>query len=98
MVYMRSLQESLKRITQSLIVLSSAKRFGGRSRKVIQLISYTYPEEIKLMIRDSVYTYESSEYWCRKLQQALGKKGEWRAFNRFKKQSSLIKKEVVKSG
>lgn len=64
--------------------------------KNVKLLSYTYPGEIKLLIKDSIaYTYVSNEYFCRRLMLEFQYGAGFNALNRFKKVSRVIRKEVI---
>lgn len=63
--------------------------------KKVQLLSYVYPNNVKLIIGNVVYEYESSEYYCRKLMDRLHSGQQFMALNWFKEYSKLIGKEVI---
>jgi hypothetical protein len=64
--------------------------------KQVQLLSYTYPNHIRLLVKGKVYEYESSEFWCRRLMNCLKNGAQFNALNWFKRVSKLVRKEVIK--
>ena len=62
----------------------------------VQLIAYTYPSEVTLMVKGVRYTYHSSEFFCRRFLNALNCGAQFNALNWFKRVSRVIKKEVAK--
>ena len=60
--------------------------------KSIQFISYEYPDLITLRIDETIYTYRSSEYYCRRFINSYQKGGRFNSFNLFKSNSNLIRK------
>jgi len=66
--------------------------------KQIQLLSYTYPNHLKLLIKGVIYEYEASEYFCRKFVQCLDKGAQFNALNWFRRVSKLEGKYQLKDG
>jgi len=62
--------------------------------EMIQLLSYIYPNTIKLRIEERVYTYSSSEFFCRKMMKKM-RHPSFRVINWWKKVSRLEEKEVI---
>lgn len=52
--------------------------------KQLQLLSYQYPSTIKLRVDSQIYTYESSEFFCRKFLECYNHGGRFRTLNWFK--------------
>jgi len=65
------------------------------SNKQVQLLSYEYPDKVNLLIKGQRYSYESSEFWCRRFMNCLNKGAQFNALNWFKRVSTLTKKEVI---
>lgn len=61
---------------------------------MIRLVSYQYPNKIKVAIGRTIYEYKASEYWCEKMMRCIAKGGEWKIFNEFRKQAQMVGKEV----
>lgn len=59
----------------------------------VRLLSYEYPNIITLLVKSKKYTYESSEFWCRKFMACLDKGAQFNALNWFKRVSKIIRKE-----
>jgi len=64
-------------------------------KKQVQLLSYTYPNNIRLAIEDKVYEYESSEFYCRRLMNCLKHGAQFNALCWFKRVAKLVGKEVI---
>ena len=62
--------------------------------KSVKLLSYNYPDIVKVMVRSSVYTYKSSEVYCRRFMNSLNYGLGYHALNWFKNNSQLIRKET----
>ena len=65
-------------------------------QKQLHLISYEYPELIKLRIAGVSYTYQSSHYWCQKFLSNYDKGGRFNTLNWFKRVSKVVRKEVTR--
>lgn len=63
----------------------------------MQVLNYVYPNTIKVRIANCIYTYESTEYHCRKFMSRVNKGAKFRALHQFKKVSNVIDKEEVRS-
>ena len=61
--------------------------------KQVHLISYEYPDTVKILISPYVYVYQSSEPMCRRFINGLNYGLGFHAFNWFKKQAKLMNKE-----
>ena len=59
----------------------------------VRLLSYEYPNVITMLIKNRKYTYESSEFFCRKFMACLNKGAQFNALNWFKRVSKIIEKE-----
>ena len=55
--------------------------------KTLTLISYDYPNIIRLRVGSAIYRYESSEFWCRKFMKCYSKGARFNALNWFKRVS-----------
>lgn len=55
--------------------------------KTLTLLSYTYPNTIKLRIGSCIYVYESSEFFCRKFMHCYERGARFNALNWFKRVS-----------
>jgi len=64
-----------------------------KTMRQVQLLSYTYPNRVMLLIKGKRYEYESSEFWCRKFMQCLDKGAQFNALNWFKR-VSRVREEV----
>ena len=61
--------------------------------KPVNLLSYHYPNIIKVSVMNRVYTFETSEYWARKALSQM-KYGEgWKGLNVLRKNGVVINKE-----
>jgi len=65
--------------------------------KQMQVISYEYPNQIRLQISNVTYTYQSSEFFCRKFLSCYAEGGRFNALNWFKRMAKVVKKEVEKN-
>jgi len=63
------------------------------TNRQVRLLSYEYPNIITLLIKSKKYTYESSEFFCRKFMAHLDKGAQFNALNWFKRASKIIEKE-----
>ena len=61
--------------------------------KQLQLVSYEYPNTLKLRIKNVNYTFESSEFWCRKFINCYDKGARFNALNWFKRVAKVKEKE-----
>jgi len=61
--------------------------------KNFYLLSYEYPDLVRVMIDGDIYMYRSSEYFCRKFEGMMKRGGKFNALNWFKKRAELIRKE-----
>ena len=64
--------------------------------KQLQVISYEYPDQIRLQISNITYTYQSSEFFCRKFLSCYVKGGRFNTLNWFKRYARMVEKEVNK--
>lgn len=63
-------------------------------QKQLHLVSYEYPELIKLRIAGVNYTYQSSHFFCQKFLSAYDRGGRFNTLSWFKRVSKVIRKEV----
>ena len=63
--------------------------------KKVHLLSYEYPDLIRVLIRPYVYTYRSSEVMCRRFVNSLNHGAGFHALRWFKGRAELLKKEEV---
>ena len=63
--------------------------------KQVILLSYTYPDVIRVKVNSSIYTYRASEALCRHFMNGLNYGLGYHALNYFKKKAELIKKETI---
>ena len=63
--------------------------------KKIELLSYDYPNTICVLIGGVRYTFESSEFFCRRFLRSWELGGRFNAFNWFRSNANLISKEVA---
>ena len=63
--------------------------------KRAHFLSYTYPDLVKVLVKPYVYTYRSSEYYCRVFMNSLNFGLGFKALNYFKRQAELICKERI---
>jgi hypothetical protein len=61
--------------------------------KTLQLLSYEYPDLVRVMIGPCIYTYRSSEYVCRKFDGMMKNGAKFNALNWFKMKAELVNKE-----
>jgi len=62
--------------------------------KSLQLVTYTYPHEIVILVGGVRYTYNSSEFFCRRFLEGYERGGRFNSLNWFKRVSKVVKKEV----
>lgn len=61
----------------------------------VTLLSYRYPDGVRVMVGPSIYTYRASEPKCRRLISGLKYGKGFRSLNQFKKSATLIGKETT---
>ena len=61
--------------------------------RLVQFISFQYPDTIRLLIRDKEYTYVTSEYWARRAMRQLGYGEGWRAVKILRERGKVINGE-----
>ena len=64
--------------------------------KQLRFLSYIYPNQVRLLIGGVSYTFESSEFFCRRFIASYEKGGRFNALNWFKRYARVIEKEVNK--
>ena len=57
-------------------------RMGINKVKSVQLISYQYPNTLRISIKGKLYTYLTSEHWARKVMRQMEYGEGWRKGNR----------------
>jgi hypothetical protein len=62
--------------------------------KQLSLISYEYPNLIKVKVGGVDYTYYSSHFWCQKFLSAYTQGGRFNSLNWFKRVSKVVRKET----
>lgn len=63
-------------------------------QKQLKLVSYEYPELIKVRIAGVNYTYKSSHFFCQKFLDGYNLGGRFNTLNWFKRVSKVVGKEV----
>ena len=61
----------------------------------VQLLSYSYPDVVRVLVRSTIYTYRASEYHCRHFMNSLNYGIGFHALAYFKRKADLIKKETT---
>ena len=64
----------------------------------VQLLSYSYPDTVRVLVKSVIYTYESSEPICRNFMVSLNYGLGFHALNYFKRNATLISKEETNHG
>ena len=59
-------------------------RKGINKVKSVQLISYQYPDTLRISIKGKLYTYLTSEHWARKVMRQMEYGEGWRGLNLLK--------------
>jgi len=62
--------------------------------KSLHLLTYTYPKTLQLKVGGVIYTYESSEYFCRRFLECYTHGARFNALNWFKRVAKVVGKEV----
>jgi len=63
--------------------------------KQLVLLSYQYPNLVKLRVNHRVYLYESSEFFCRKFLNCYERGARFNALSWFKRVAKLVEREEV---
>jgi hypothetical protein len=61
-----------------------------KQRKLVQLLSYEYPNHLMLLVKNRKYCYEASEFWCRKFMICLERGGQFNSLNWFKRVAKVV--------
>lgn len=69
---------------------------GNAKMKKIELLSYQYPDLIKILIGPYVYTYRASEVICRRFMNGLNYGLGFHSLAWFKRKAELVKREKEK--
>jgi len=64
--------------------------------KRVELISYKYPDLVKILVGSRVYIYRSSEVMCRRFVNGLNYGLGFHSLAWFKGKAELMKKEEIK--
>lgn len=65
-------------------------------QKQLHLLSYEYPNQVRVRIGGVNYTYQSTHFWCQKFLSAYDRGGRFNALSWFKRVSKVVEKEVSK--
>ncbi len=65
-------------------------------QKQLHLLSYEYPNQVRLRIGVVNYTYQSTHFWCQKFLSAYDKGGRFNTLSWFKRVSTITGKEVTR--
>lgn len=69
---------------------------GDIKMKRVELISYEYPDLVKVLIGSCVYVYRSSEVMCRRFVNGLNYGSGFHSLSWFKGQAELVEREEIK--
>lgn len=64
--------------------------------KRVELISYEYPDLVKILVGSYVYIYRSSEVMCRRFINGLNYRLGFHSLAWFKGNAELVKREEIK--
>ena len=63
--------------------------------KPVSLISYHYPNILKVSVMNRIYTFETSEYWARRVIRQISYGDGYKGLNILKKNGTLISRKMV---
>jgi len=66
--------------------------------KPVNLLSYHYPNIIKVSVMNRVYTFETSEYWARRIIRQMSYGDGYKGLNILKKNGTLISRGRASGG
>lgn len=66
---------------------------GRNGGKPVQLLSYDYPDTIRVVVNGKLYTYHTSEYWARRAVVQLRFGDGWRGLRILKNNGREVNRD-----